>query len=61
LNKNLNLLKERMVLRMSNKEAYKKWAEYQEKNNMPKPLYPIEAYTQETIDMWKRIMQMGRA
>jgi len=41
---------------MNNAEIYKQWVKHQELNNMPKPLYPVEAYTQETIDLWKKVM-----
>jgi len=41
---------------MTNKEIYNNWCIYQENNNMPIPEYPVEAYTQETIDMWKNIL-----
>jgi len=43
---------------MNNEEIYKKWSEHQEKNNMPKPAYPVEAYTQDTINLWKRILKI---
>ena len=36
---------------MNNKEIYKKWVEHQKSNNSLSPLYPVEAYTQETIDL----------
>ena len=42
---------------MNNQETYKKWNEHQEKNNLPHPTYSVEAYTQETINSWKAILQ----
>lgn len=41
---------------MNNTEVYNKWCEYQKANNKLEPGYPVEAYTQETIDSWKRIL-----
>ncbi len=41
---------------MTNKEIYEKWEEYQAKEGFPKFEYPVEAYTQKAIDLWKRIL-----
>lgn len=39
-----------------NEEIYRKWSEYQEKRGLPKPEYPVQAYTQRLIDMWERLL-----
>jgi len=46
---------------MSNTEIYQKWCEHQKANNMPEPAYPVEAYTQETIDSWHNILIQNEA
>ena len=40
-----------------NVEIYDQWSKYQEERGVPKPQYPVGAYTQESIDMWSGILE----
>jgi hypothetical protein len=43
-------------MELTNEQIFSLWSDYQESRGIPKPAYGWSAYTQDMIDMWKRIL-----
>lgn len=40
----------------NNNEIYERWCAHQRALGLPEPTYPLQAYTQATIEIWRRAL-----